>query len=78
MKRWNLLVIIGLTIVIMGILFGITYGSEDKGERGDLRTHTNLTITYDNNMTLDCVRLFYSDDWDKGYIIDLAKFCNGG
>jgi len=29
-----------------------------------------------SNMTLDCVRMFYSDSWDKGYVIDLAKYCS--
>jgi len=75
MRTENKVLIFGLSLMAIGILFAVAYGSEDKGELGDLRTHTNLTITYDN-MTLDCVRLFYSDDWDKGYIIDLAKFCS--
>ena len=29
-----------------------------------------------SNMTLDCIRMFYSDSWDKGYVVDLEKFCS--
>ncbi len=31
-----------------------------------------------SNMTLDCVRMFYSDEWNKGYITSLAEFCSNG
>jgi len=30
-----------------------------------------------SSLTLDCIRMFYSDTWNKGYVSDLAKFCNG-
>ena len=33
--------------------------------------------TANGNMTLDCIRMFFSDDWDKGYVVDLAKYCAG-
>ena len=39
----------------------------------------NLTLILTlatNNVTIDCLRMFYSDEWNKGYVEDLAKFCH--
>ena len=47
----------------IGILFVIAYGSSGGGNSN-------------NNMTLDCIRMFYSDSWNKGYVEDLAEYCN--
>ena len=35
-----------------------------------------LTLSGNNNVTIDCLRMFYSDEWNKGYVEDLAKFCH--
>jgi hypothetical protein len=58
----DLFILIGFVIIFIGIMY--------------------LGVVYGSNstsnMTLDCIRMFYSDSWDKGYVIDLAKFCSNG
>jgi hypothetical protein len=40
-----------------------------SGEVGSNSTSTS-------NMTLDCIRMFYSDSYNKGYVEDLNEYCN--
>jgi hypothetical protein len=61
MRTSNKILILGFALMSIGILFAVAYGS-------------NSTST--SNMTLDCIRMFYSDSWDKGYVTDLAKYCS--
>jgi hypothetical protein len=58
-------IIIGFIILAIGIAYGFYSGI--------VHGASNST----SNMTLQCVRMFYSDSWDKGYVVDLAKFCDG-
>ena len=59
--KYDWLILLGCALVFIGIMY---FG---------VVYGSNST----SNMTLDCVRMFYSDSWDKGYVVDLAKFCNG-
>ena len=63
---YNIAVLVGLIAVFLGImLFAVGHGQ-------GLSNQTNATA----KMTLDCVRMFYSDSWNKGYVTDLAEFCS--
>ena len=64
MRTENKVLIICLSVMAVGMLVAVAYGS------------SNSTST-SSNMTLDCIRMFYSDEWNKGYVEeDLAKYCN--
>ena len=62
MRKENLVLLFGFILVGIGIMFAIAYGGGNSTS---------------NNMTLDCIRMFYSDSWDKGYVTDLAQYCHG-
>ena len=60
MRTSNKILIFGLSLMAVGIVFAVAYASNS----------TN------GNMTLDCIRMFYSDSWNSGYVEDLAKYCD--
>ena len=61
-SKYDILIAICIIIMAMGIVYGIVHGSSNS--------------TSFKNMTLDCLRMFYSDSWNKGYVESLAKFCS--
>jgi hypothetical protein len=63
----RLLIELGIALLVLGIIIGFAIGLG----------HGSSQLNSTSNMTLQCVRMFYSDSWDKGYVVDLAKFCNG-
>jgi len=63
MSKETIFILVGLGLMVFAFWFAIAYSYSP-----------NAT----SNMTLDCIRMFYSDTWNKGYVSDLAKFCNGG
>ena len=63
MNKETIFILLGLGLMAFAFWFAIAYGQQNA---------TNRT-----GMTLDCIRMFYSDSWDKGYVIDLEKFCMG-
>jgi hypothetical protein len=70
LRKYDIFLIVGILLLIIGVCyFGIVHGMSRRG----LEERSNST----SNMTLQCVRMFYSDSWDKGYVVDLAKFCDG-
>jgi hypothetical protein len=47
----------------IGLVFAIAYG----------QNATNTTA-----LKINCDRLMYSDDWDLGYLRDVARQCSNG
>jgi hypothetical protein len=65
MRIGRILIIMGLTMIVMGFITVMVHGS-----------NSTSTSTSSKNMTLDCIRMFYSDSWNKGYVESLAEYCN--
>ena len=61
MSKETIFILVGLAFVVFAFWFAIAYSFSP-----------NAT----SNMTLDCIRMFYSDTWNKGYVVDLEKFCS--
>jgi len=59
MTKREILIIIGALLVGIGFIY-LAHGSSNSSN---------------SNMTLDCLRMFYSDSWNKGYVSSLAEFC---